>query len=110
MVREARDRRCQLGPRWSRATRVGSERSLVLLQRRSQVFQDNVGVAACLAHAVGPCLVNRLCRRFPLLELLVVDRNNLMPGEIAELVDAGRLEISPWISKACRPIVDAVIV
>src|SRR5579885_454826 len=84
------------------------EARVILRQRRLQLVEDRVGIAAGLLHVGGPFLLERLGGLFPLGQLVVADLVDLLIGLGLQLFQAGRLEIGPWIGKACGPFAGAV--
>src|SRR5579871_3999504 len=87
-----------------------SVRRLVLLQRRLQFLHDRVGVAAGLLDVVGPFFLEWYCGLFPLIELRVRDRVDLVARLRLDLGDAIVLELAPGGAHFLRPIGVAVVV
>src|SRR3954463_9043457 len=82
----------------------------VFRERRLQLLYDRIRVAAGLLHSVGPGFLQRLGHLFPVGELRVRDRVDLMPALGFQLGDAGMLEVGPWTGDLAGPLVGAVIV
>ncbi len=87
-----------------------SVRRLVLVERCLELFHDGVGIAAALAHVVGPLPAQRLGRGFPLGKLRVADGVDLVARLGLHLGEAGMLEIDPGIGELAGPLGGAVIV
>src|SRR5262245_38164182 len=79
-----------------------SVRRFVLRERLLELLHDGIRVAAGLANVVGPLLLQRLGRLFPLAQLGVGDGVDLMSRFGLHLRQAGVLEVRPWVGEFTR--------